>query len=114
MLNTKFKILASVLAKTLMLVVGSLEREAQTCTTLNASIHDNLHLMEYIIEKAETEAGFGGALINLDQLKVFDRVDHLYLEAVLKVDGFRLVFRSWFAEVYTGIYLVVKVNGYLS
>ena len=44
------------------------------------SIQDNLHLVRQILEGIEddTEA----ALINLDQSKAFDRVDHRFLAAV--------------------------------
>ena len=56
----------------------------------------------------------GGALVNLDQSKAFDRVDHQYLAAVLNAVGFGPVFRGWIAAMYSNICSVVKVNGHLS
>ena len=43
------------------------------------TIQDSLHLVRTIVEKVDGNA----ALINLDQSKAFDRVDHAFLEAVL-------------------------------
>lgn len=82
------------LVKTLALVAGSLIGEAQTCTIPNRFIQGNLHFMQYIIERAGTKAGFGGALISLDQLRAVDRVDHRYLGAVHKAVGFGPVCRG--------------------
>lgn len=50
LLNTDFKILVNVLVKRLELIVGSLVGEARMHAMLNRSIHDNPHLMQYIIE----------------------------------------------------------------
>jgi hypothetical protein len=70
--------------------------------------------MRYIVERVGNKPGFGGALINLDQSKAFDRVDHRYLAAVLKAAGFGPVFRGWIASMYSGICSVAKINGHLS
>ncbi|GAB1601854.1 hypothetical protein Ahia01_000463900, partial [Argonauta hians] len=81
LLNTELQILAKVLAKRLAGVIGSLVGDAQTCAVPTRSIHDNLHLMRYILG---SKPGFGGALIN-----------HRYLKAVLMAAGFGPNFRSW-------------------
>ena len=62
------------------------------------SIHDNLHLVREILEtlKNDTEA----ELINLDQSKAFDRVDHRFLAAVLETTGFKPEFRKWISMLY--------------
>ena len=51
------------------------------------SIQDNLHMVRGIRERIvdDTEA----ALINLDQSKAFNRVDHWFLVAVLETAGFK-------------------------
>lgn len=95
------------LAKRLALIVSSLVRKAQTSVIPNRSI---LYLMRYIIEKAGTKAGVGGALINLDQPKAFDWVEHRYLAAVLKTTGFRPVSRGWIAAMHSYTGLVVKIS----
>ena len=48
------------------------------------SIQDNLHLAREILEGIEDEA----VLINLDQSKAFDRVDHQFMAAVLETARF--------------------------
>ncbi|XP_052826870.1 uncharacterized protein LOC128248756 [Octopus bimaculoides] len=72
--------------------------------------------MQYIScrERAGTKAGFGVALISLDQSKALDRVDHSYLEAVLNAGSFVPVFRDWIAAMHSDTCSVVKVNGHLS
>ena len=74
MLNKKLKILALVLANSLKLVISDLISPEQAFTVKGTSIQDNLHLVPELIEgiKDSIEA----ALINLDQSKAFDRVDH--------------------------------------
>ncbi len=114
LLNAEFKILAKVLANRLALVVEKLVGEAQTCAIPGRSIHDNLHLVRYIIERVSNKPGFGRAMINVDQSKAFDRVDHRYLAAVLRAAGLGPVFRGWIASMYSGICSVVKLNGHLS
>ena len=58
----------------------------QNYTVKGRSIQDNLHLVREILEglKDDTEA----ALINLDQFKAFDKVDHQFLATVLETAGF--------------------------
>ena len=51
------------------------------------SIQNNLHLVRQIPEGLKDDAD--AALINLDQSKVFDRVDHRFLAEVLKTAGFK-------------------------
>ena len=73
------------------------------------SIQDNLHLVPQILEGIEddTEA----ALINLDQSKAFDRVDHRFLAAVLETAGLEPEFCKWISMLYRNPQAVVQVNG---
>ena len=79
MLNTDLKILAKILANRLQTVLPSLISPEQTCAVKAGLSRDSLHLVRTIVEKVDGNA----ALINLDQSKAFDRVDHAFLEAVL-------------------------------
>ena len=107
MLNTELKILAKVLAGRLQAVLASLIGPEQTCAVKGRTIQDNLHLVRLIIEKVDSDA----ALINLDQSKAFDRVDHRFLEAVLSAAGFGPYFRSWIRLLYASPGALVEVNG---
>ena len=73
------------------------------------SIQDNLHLVRQILEgiKDDSEA----ALINLDQSKAFDRVDHQFLATALETAGFEPEFRKWISMLYHKPQAVVQVNG---
>ena len=46
------------------------------------------------------EDGTEAALINLDQSKSFNRVDHRFLSTVLETAGFKLEFRKWISMIY--------------
>ena len=109
LLNTELKILARVLANRLQLVISDLIGPEQNYAVKGRSIRDNLHLVRQILEgiKDDTRA----ALINLDQSKAFDRVDHRFLAAVLETAGFQPEFRKWISILYHNPQAVVQVNG---
>ena len=112
LLNTELNILARVLANHLQLVISDLISPEQSYAVEGRSIQDNLHLVRQILEgiKDDTEA----ALINLDQSKAFDRVDHRFLAAVLETAGFEPEFRKWISMLYRNPQAVVQVNGRFS
>ena len=107
MLNTDLKILAKILANRLQTVLPSLICPEQTCAVKGRTIQDSLHLVRTIVEKVDGNA----ALINLDQSKAFDRVDHAFLEAVLSLAGFGVDFRTWIRLLYASPGVMVEVNG---
>ena len=88
MLYTDLKILAKILADHLQTVLPTLICPEQTCAVKVRTIQDSLHLVCTIVEKVDGNA----TLINLDQSKAFDRIDHSFLEAVLSAAGFGLHF----------------------
>ena len=55
-------------------------------------------------------AGTEAALINLDQSKAFDRVDHRFLATVLETVGFQPEFCKWISLMYHHPQAVVQVN----
>ena len=105
LLNAELKILARVLANRLQLVISDLIGPEQNYAVKGRSIQDNLHLIREILEgiKDDDEA----ALINLDQSKAFDRVDHQFLAMVLETAGFK----PEFSILYHNPQAVVQVNG---
>ena len=106
MLNTDLKILAKIPANRLRTVLPSLICPEQTCAVKGRTIQDSLHLVRTIIE-----VDGNAALINLDQSKAFDRVDHAFLEAVLSAAGFGVDFRTWIRLLYASPGVMVEVNG---
>ena len=109
LLNTELKILARVLANRLQLVISDLVGPEQNYAVKGRSIRDNLHLVRQILEGIKDHAE--AALINLDQSKAFDRVDHRFLAAVLETAGFKPEFRKWISILYYNPQAVVQVNG---
>ena len=107
MLNTDLKILAKILADRLQTVLPSLICPEQTCAVKARTIQDSLHLVRTIVEKVDGNA----ALINLDQSKAFERVDHSFLDAVLSAAGFGLHFLTWIRLLYASPGVTVEVNG---
>ena len=101
--------MARVLANRLQLVIGDLIGPEQNYAVKGRSIQDNLHLVRKILEEIEDDAE--AALINLDQSKAFDRVDHQFLATVLETAGFESEFRKWISMLYHNPQAVVQVNG---
>ena len=123
LLNTELKILTRVLANCLQLVISDLIGPVQSYTVKGRSIQDNLHLVHQILERISIRSRIWctkdapkiwcteDALINLDQSKAFDRMDHRFLAAVLETVGFEPVFREWISMLYRNPQAVVQVNG---
>ena len=101
--------MARVLANRLSLVISDLIGPEQNYAVKGRSIQNNLHLIREILEgiKDDDEA----ALINLDQSKAFDRVDHQFLVTVLDTAGFEPEFRKWISILYHNPQAVVQVKG---
>ena len=109
LLNAELKIFARVLANRLQLVISDVIGPVQCYAVKGRSIQDNLHLVRQILEgkKDDTEA----ALVNLDQSKAFDRVDHRFLATVLETARFEPEFCKWISMLYHNPQAVVQVNG---
>ena len=74
------------------LVISDLTGPEWNYAVKGRSIQDNFHLVREILEgiKDDDEA----TLINLDQSKAFDRVDHQFLATVLETAGFEPEFQQ--------------------
>ena len=90
MLNTDLRILAKILADRLQTALPSLICPEQSCAK-DRTILDSLHMVRTIIVDGNT------ALINLDQSKDFDTVDHRFLETVLTAASKHFTFSAGFA-----------------
>ena len=84
-------ILARGLANRLQVVINDLIGPEKTYAVKGRSIQDNLHLIREVPEGIKD--GAEAALINLDQSKALDRVDHWSLASILETAGFKLEFR---------------------
>ena len=102
LLNTELKILARVLANRLQLVISDLIWLEQNYAVKGRSIQDNL--------AREILEGLEAAMINLDQSKAFDRVDHRFLATVLEIAGFQPEFWKWISLMCHNLQDVMQVN----
>ena len=107
LLNTELKILARVLVNRLQVVINDLIEPEQTYAVKGRSIQDNLHLIRETIEGLDDDTQ--AALINLDQSKAFDSVDHRFLASILETAGFKPEFRKWISMMYYNPQAVVQV-----
>lgn len=65
----------------------------QTCPVKDRTIQNSLHLNRTILEGVKDDDHT--AIINLEQLKALDRLDHRYLAAILQGSGFKADIYSW-------------------
>ena len=92
----------------LQIAAGNLIRTEQKSAVEGKSIQNKLHLVSKIIEGIEDDNH--AVLMNLDQSKAFDRVDHGFLVAVLETAKFKPEFRRWISILYHNPTEVVEVN----
>ena len=113
LLNVDYKIFSKALSLRLAKVLGSIVSPDQTCSVPGRSIVSNLvalrDSLDYIDRTNET-----GILVSLDQEKAFDRVNRSFLAKLLEHFGFGPVFRNWIFTLYSGAFMRVLVNGFLS
>lgn len=109
MLNTELKILAKVLLNWLQVVISELIEPKQNYAVKRRSIQNNLHLIHTILDGGK-EDDTETALINLDQSKAFDKVDHHFLVSVLNAAGYQPSFHKWISILYRALTAVVQVN----
>ena len=109
LLNTGLKILTKVLANSLRLVKESDWNWAELRSITICIWFTRFHCrLPYFLEsiKDNTEAG----LINLDQFKTFEWVDHRFLVAVLETAKFKLDFTRRISILYQSPTAVIQVN----
>ena len=109
LLSTELKILARVLANRLQFVISDLINPEQNYAVKGRSIQDSLHLVCQVLEGIENDTE--AALINLDQSKAFERVDHRFLAVVLETALFEPKFRKWISMLYHNPQAAVQGNG---
>ena len=108
LLNTELKILVRVLTNRLQLVISNLIGPKRNYAVKGRSIQDNLHLVREIPKGLKDDSK--AALINLDQSKAFDRVEHRFLATVLETAVFEPEFRKWISMMYHNLQAMVQVN----
>ena len=113
LLNTDYKILTKVLAIQLMDHIHSLIHEDQAGFIPQRSIFNHIRLAQSIITYAETSET-NGAIIALDQEKVYNRIHHNYLWKILETFHLPQPFIKTIKSLYQHATTRVAINGVLS
>ena len=113
LLNTDYKIFAKLLANRLKQCIGSVIKEDQSYCVPGRSIYDNINLIRDVLFYSNSN-DVPLAVINLDQKKAFDNVDHGYLFNTMRAMGFGARFISYLQILYGGAESLVKVCGSLT
>ena len=113
LLNTDYKIFAKLLASRLKKCISYVIGRDQSYCIPTRSIYDNINLIRDAIFYANVE-NIPLAILNLDQKKAFDNVDHDYLFNIMKRMGFGEQFISYIQTLYEGTESLIKVCGSLT
>ena len=110
LLNTDYKLFAKVLANRLNCVVDQIIQPDQSYSVPGRYIYNNVNLIRDSLMYCNSNYS-PLALLNLDQQKAFDNVDHEYLFKTLSAMGFGPVFISYVKLMYSGTESMIKVGG---
>ena len=113
LLNCNYKFLSKMISLRLANVLEDIIEPDQTRSVPNRSIITNGLLLRDLIQIAN-EKNLPAALISLDQLKAFDRVNWDFLFQTTSAFNFHPTFVSWMKLLYTDISSCVRVNGHLT
>ena len=113
LLTTDYKILTKALANRLKNVLPMIIHTDQTACVKGRTINDNASLIRDAIYYAN-ETNKKLAIITVDQLKAFDRVNHGFLFKTLEKFGFGSQFIKWIKILYKQVCSSVKVNSWLT
>lgn len=113
LLNTDYKILAKVLANRIKEVVGNIISPNQAYSIPGRDITDTVCTIRDVVESLDKD-GEGGLVLSMDLNKAFDRVEHCFLEQVMKRFGFGDSILRWINLLYSNAKSCVKVNGVLT
>jgi len=113
LLNTDYKVLTKVLAVQLMDHIPTLVHEDQAGFIPQQSIFNHIQLAQSIIAYAENSET-NGAIVALDQEKVYNRIHHNYLWKTLEAFHLSQPFISTIKSLYQHATTQVAINGVLS
>ena len=113
LLNSDYKIFAKVLANRLKLCISEIVHKDQSYCIPGRTIYDNLNLIRDVISYSNNE-NIPLAILNLDQKKAFDNIDHEYLFCTMKAMGIGDFFISCTKLLYNNAEGLVKVCGSLT
>lgn len=113
LLNTEYKILTKVLANRIKMTVGSIISPSQAYSIPGRDITDTICTIRDVVDSMGKD-GEGGLILCMDLNKAFDRVEHSFIEQVMKRVGFGERMLGWINLIYSNAKSCVKTNGVLT
>ena len=113
LLNTDYKILAKALSVRLSKVLANIGSDDQTCGVPGRTILNNVFILRDLVVICK-QKNIPAAIINIDQMKAFDRVNWSFMYKMPRAFGFKDNFAQWIQLLYNGAKSIVEVNGFLS
>lgn len=113
LLNTDYKIFARTLSNRLTKCIDSVIHPDQSYCIPGRTIYDNISLIRDVIMYSNWN-NIPAAVVNLDQRKAFDNVDHTYLFKTMKHMGFGDRFITYIQSLYKDAESVIKICGSLT
>ena len=110
LLNTGYKRLDKALSTRLGKVLAHIVADDQTC---GRAILNNVFILRDLVVICKQKS-IHAAIISIDQLKAFDRVNWAFMYKTLQAFGFQETFVKCIKLLYSGAKSIGKVNGFLS
>lgn len=110
LLNTDYKLLTGILSRRLKRILPKLILPTQKCAVANRKISDVLKNIQSVTEYSE-ERGKEVLIVNLDQQKAFDLVNHTYLYKILDNYGLPEHFTRLIKNIYNTATSKITING---
>ena len=113
LLCNDYKILTNILAIRLKTILPQIISKEQACSIPNRTIFNNLFLIRDLIT-LNKEKNTNFHILQIDQEKAFDKVDHDFLIRTMKKLGFSQNFINFIQILYKNNKSYIINNGYLS
>ena len=113
MLCTDYKLLAKILTERMKGVLTSVIEKDQQGFIFNGDITGNLILVKEVIEYIEEE-DLDGAIVMMDFMKAFDRIDRDVMFEVLERMNFGDMFVEYVKMMYNDVTAKIEINGELT
>ena len=113
LLNTDYKIMTKSIANRIKKVAGRLINLDQACSLINRNIHDQLYFIRdyqhYYSEIKRT-----GLLVAIDQVKAFDRINHMLIFKILEKYNFGPTILGFVRTIYHKMRSCLVLNGFIT
>jgi len=113
LLNCDYKILTKVIASRISPVLPDLINPDQTCGIPGRNSFENLFNVSAVYDQF-VDSNQKALIVTFDQEKAFDRLEHTYIEEVLKRFGFPDGVLKWYRIINKNAKAQININGHLS